>query len=173
MEQALDTGAYDNIAGRAEYVAPYADVICKCFTKIRFSLRLPVRKQTLILAEGTFDITAPQIETKAFTIHAGGSEIVSVWFPLFIFSRERSRPAGNVCYIIAALGPGYNIAIGSKLQIGVFNGRTTELQLLGTFPQRRHFRTRRQLLPYDEVLIIAIDLHIEVVIFLFFLIAGS
>ena len=161
VEKTLDSCSDDNIVSTAQNISPFPDIVGQNLTQILFPLRLAIRKKTVILAQCTFYITPPQIEPKAFPVHTGGCEVIAIGKVLAGGVRNRGMLSGsNVCYIIAALSSGDDVAVCCKLKIGAFDGSAAEFQFLGTFAQRRHFASGRQLLSGDQFPVIMINFQI-------------
>ena len=76
LEKGLETGPYYNVIRGADHISAFPDIVCENLPEIAFALGLAIRKHTVALAEGAFDVTLPQIKTKAFPVNTGRGKIV-------------------------------------------------------------------------------------------------
>ena len=76
-------------------------------------------------------------------------------------------PGSNASDIIAALCPGDDIAVCCQQKIGIFDGGTAQLQLLGSFAEGGHFASGKEAAFHDQLPVIVINLQIKVFFFVF------
>ena len=69
-------GPYYNVIRGADHISAFPDIVCENLPEIAFALGFAIRKHTVALAEGAFDVTLPQIKTKAFPVNTGRGKIV-------------------------------------------------------------------------------------------------
>ena len=169
LEKGLETGPYYNVIRGADHISAFPDIVCENLTEVSFALGFAIGKHTVALAEGTFDVTLPQIKTEAFPVNAGRGKIVKAGRDVLIlfFGDEQMLSGSNVSDIIAALRPGYDIAVCCKQKIGIFDGGTAQLQLLGAFAKGRHFASGKEPALHDQLSVIVINLQIKVFFFVF------
>lgn len=68
----------------------------------------------------------------------------------------------NAGDIIAALCPSDDIAVCCQQKIGIFDGGTAQLQLLGAFAKGGHFASGKETAFQDQLPVIVINLQIKV-----------
>ena len=76
LEKGLETGPNYNVIRGADHISAFPDIVCENLPEIAFALGFAIRKHTVALAEGAFDVTLPQIKTEAFPVNTGRGKIV-------------------------------------------------------------------------------------------------
>ena len=169
LEKGLETGPYYNVIRGADHISAFPDIVCENLPEIAFALGFAIRKHTVALAEGAFDVTLPQIKTEAFPVNTGRGKIIKAGRDILIlfFGGKQMLLGSNAGDIIAALCPGDDVAVCCKQKIGIFDGGTAQLQLLGAFAEGGHFASGKETAFQDQLPIIVVNLQIKVFFFVF------
>ena len=123
LKKTLHTGTYHNIIGGALNIPAMSYVVSQHLSEILLPLYFAVGQHSLILPQGTFDISAPKVETEAFSVYACRGEVKPDIYALAVPGTGLLALMNrDFSYIVSTLGFGKDVSVCSQLKISIFYG---------------------------------------------------